>query len=123
MSFEYAKLGIEYEVISYLLKPIGMADLTAALRMIEQNYMDPELLLAAVSEQLHVSPNYLSANMKKYAGDTFINLLIKTRMESAWKLIEGTAYDLDRWIDTAITIVTRDNMFTQESQKALFPFV
>ena len=29
--FEYAKLGIEYEVISYLLKPISMEDLTAAL--------------------------------------------------------------------------------------------
>ena len=58
-----------------------------ALRMIEQNYMDPELSLASVSEQLHVSPNYLSANMKKYAGDTFINLLIKKRMEAALALI------------------------------------
>ena len=58
-----------------------------ALRMIEQNYMDPELSLAAVSEQLHVSPNYLSANMKKYTGDTFINLLIKKRMEAAMALI------------------------------------
>lgn len=58
-----------------------------ALRMIEQNYMVPELSLASVSEQLHVSPNYLSANMKKYAGDTFINLLIKKRMEAALALI------------------------------------
>ena len=58
-----------------------------ALRMIEQSYMDPELSLASVSEQLHVSPNYLSANMKKYAGDTFINLLIKKRMEAAMALI------------------------------------
>lgn len=58
-----------------------------ALRMIEQNYMDPELSLASVSEQLHVSPNYLSANMKKYAGDTFINLLIKKRMEAAQLLL------------------------------------
>lgn len=58
-----------------------------ALRMIEQGYMDPELSLASVSEQLHVSPNYLSANMKKYAGDTFVNLLIKKRMEAALALI------------------------------------
>lgn len=58
-----------------------------ALHMIEQNYMDPELSLASVSEQLHVSPNYLSANMKKYTGDTFINLLIKKRMEAALTLI------------------------------------
>ena len=30
--FEYAKLAIEYEVITYLLKPISMNDLKAALR-------------------------------------------------------------------------------------------
>ena len=60
-----------------------------ALRLIEQNYMDEELSLNAVSEQLHVSPNYLSANMKKYTGDTFINLLIKRRMEAALALLQG----------------------------------
>ena len=58
-----------------------------AMRMIEQGYMDPEMSLASVSEQLHVSPNYLSANMKKYTGDTFVNLLIKKRMEAALTLI------------------------------------
>lgn len=58
-----------------------------AMRMIEQSYMDEGLSLQSVSEQLHVSPNYLSANMKKYAGDTFINLLIKKRMEAALSLI------------------------------------
>ena len=58
-----------------------------AMRMIEQNYMDESLSLSSVSEQLHVSPNYLSANMKKYAGDTFINLLIKKRMEVAQTLL------------------------------------
>ena len=58
-----------------------------AMRMIEQSYMDENLSLNSVSEQLHVSPNYLSANMKKYAGDTFMNLLIKRRMEAALSLI------------------------------------
>ena len=58
-----------------------------ALRIIEQRYMDEELSLGSVSQELHVSPNYLSANMKKYAGDTFINLLIKRRMEAAQSLI------------------------------------
>lgn len=43
-------------------------------------------------------------------------------VESAWKLLEGGAYDPNELIDTATTIVTRDNMFTPESQKALFPF-
>lgn len=43
-------------------------------------------------------------------------------VESAWELMEGRTYDPNKLIDTATTIVTRDNMFTQESQKALFPF-
>lgn len=68
----------------------GVGQLCAqAIRMIEQNYMDESLSLQSVSEQLHVSPNYLSANMKKYAGDTFINLLIKKRMEAALSLIRA----------------------------------
>ena len=49
--------------------------------------MEEDLSLSGVSEQLHVSPNYLSANMKKYAGDTFMNLLIKKRMEVAHALL------------------------------------
>ena len=51
--------------------------------------MDESLSLNLVSEELHVSPNYLSANMKKYAGDTFINLLIQRRMEVAKALINS----------------------------------
>lgn len=57
------------------------------LRIIESEYMDEALSLGAVSGRLHVSPNYLSASMKKYAGDTFINLLIKKRMETAQALL------------------------------------
>ena len=53
------------------------------METIEKQYMEEDLSLSGVSEQLHVSPNYLSANMKKYAGDTFMNLLIKKRMEVA----------------------------------------
>lgn len=57
------------------------------MKIIEQEYMDEGLSLGSVSERLHVSPNYLSANMKKHAGDTFINLLIKRRMEAARGLL------------------------------------
>ena len=59
------------------------------LHIIKTRYMDEDLSLNLVSEELHVSPNYLSANMKKYAGDTFINLLIKRRMEVAKALINS----------------------------------
>ena len=65
-----------------------------ALEDINRNYMDEQLSLSTVSERLHVSPNYLSANMKKYAGDTFINLLIKKRMEVAWELLKTTNWKI-----------------------------
>ncbi|MEA4964493.1 MAG: response regulator [Oscillospiraceae bacterium] len=61
-----------------------------ALEQINCNYMDELLSLGSVSENLHVSPNYLSANMKKHEGDTFINLLIKKRMEVAGDLLSTT---------------------------------
>lgn len=43
-------------------------------------------------------------------------------VETAWKLLEGQSFDPNRLIDTATTIITADNMFTIESQKALFSF-
>lgn len=59
-----------------------------AMKIIESEYQNDSLSLSSVSEQLHVNPNYLSANMKKYAGDTFINLLIRERMEHALQLLQ-----------------------------------
>ena len=58
-----------------------------AILMIQQQYRDEDLSLLSVCQALHVSPNYLSANMKKYAGNTFINLLTKQRMEAALALL------------------------------------
>lgn len=43
-------------------------------------------------------------------------------VETAWQLLEGQSFDPDRLIDTATTIITKDNMFTIEGQKALFSF-
>ncbi len=43
-------------------------------------------------------------------------------VEYAWKLLQGESFDPNKLVDTATTIVTRDNMFTPESQRALFPF-
>ena len=43
-------------------------------------------------------------------------------VECAWKLLQGERFDPHKWIDTATTIVTRKNMFSPESQKALFSF-
>ena len=52
--------------------------------------MDANLSLASLSGMLDVSPNHLSACIKKYAGETFINILIRRRMEAARELLTET---------------------------------
>ena len=42
-------------------------------------------------------------------------------VETAWQVLQGQSFDRDL-IDTATRIVTRDDMFTPENQKALFSF-
>lgn len=53
--------------------------------------MDPGLSLVSLSGMLDVSPNHLSACIKKYAGETFINTLIRKRMEAAGELLSTSA--------------------------------
>lgn len=62
-----------------------------ALEALEQHYMDADLSLVSLSEMLDVSPNYLSACIKKYAGETFMNILIRKRMEAAQELISTSS--------------------------------
>lgn len=61
-----------------------------AIEIIETNYMDSELSLVSMSEEISVSPNYLSALIKKSTGSTFIDLLTKKRIGIAKELIVGT---------------------------------
>lgn len=58
-----------------------------ALETLSQHYMDAGLSLVSLSGMLDVSPNHLSACIKKYAGETFINTLIRKRMEAARELL------------------------------------
>ena len=60
------------------------------LQIIEKEYMDEGLTLQSVSDRLHVSASYLGPNIKKNAGDTFINLLIHKRMSVAANLLESS---------------------------------
>ena len=43
-------------------------------------------------------------------------------VEKAWEVLQGAHFDAETMVDTATTIVTKENMFTMESQKALFSF-
>ena len=62
-----------------------------ALDTLDQHYMDAGLSLASLSAMLEVSPNHLSACIKKHAGETFINILIRKRMEAARELLSTTS--------------------------------
>lgn len=62
-----------------------------AVRIMEEKYYDPALSLSQVSGSIGVSPNYLSALMKKETGSTFIDLLTRIRIETARKLLLDTA--------------------------------
>ena len=43
-------------------------------------------------------------------------------VECAYRILEGESFDPASWLDTSTTIVTQENMFTPEGQKALFSF-
>ena len=62
-----------------------------ALEALDQRYMEADLSLVSLSSMLAVSPNHLSACIKKYTGETFINILIRKRMEAARELLASTA--------------------------------
>ena len=61
-----------------------------ALEALDQHYMDAGLSLVSLSEMLDVSPNHLSACIKKYAGESFINTLVRRRMETARELLSAS---------------------------------
>lgn len=59
-----------------------------ALKLIEEQYGEPDISLASVSSQISVSPNYLSALLKKETGSTFVDILTQRRMETAKTLLQ-----------------------------------
>lgn len=58
-----------------------------ALDLIDKDFANPEISLVSISDDIAVSPNYLSALIKKSTGSTFIELLTKKRMETAKELL------------------------------------
>ncbi|WP_143436190.1 response regulator [Intestinibacillus massiliensis] len=60
-----------------------------AKRLIEERY-DGELTLQELAEELQLTPGYLSALMKKYAGMNFSEYLVHVRIGHAKKLLLGT---------------------------------
>ena len=77
------------------------------LQIIDKEYMDETLTLQSVSDRLHVSASYLGPNIKKNAGDTFINLLIRKRMAVALNLLQSS--------DSRIAEIARRGGYSDQS--------
>ena len=60
------------------------------LLYIQKNYMDPDLSLNSICSYLNISTSYFSTIFKDETGETFTEVLIRTRMEKAKELLENT---------------------------------
>ena len=58
--------------------------------LIQKNYMDPDLSLNSICSYLNISTSYFSTIFKDLTGETFTEVLIRTRMEKAKELLENT---------------------------------
>lgn len=61
-----------------------------AVDYIQKNYMDPNLSLNSICSYLNISTSYFSTIFKEETGETFTEVLIRTRMEKAKELLENT---------------------------------
>ena len=57
------------------------------VQIIDERFSDEELSLTMVSNELAVSPNYLSALIKKTKKKNFITLLTERRMSAAYDML------------------------------------
>lgn len=79
------------ELIAEQRKKSGEILCDKALEIIRTRYKDQELSVAKVSEEIAVSPNYLSTLIKKTTGSTFVELLTQKRIEKAKELLLCTS--------------------------------
>ena len=60
------------------------------VHIIDERYSDETLSLTGVSQELAVSPNYLSTLIKKTKKKNFITLLTEKRMQAAYDMLVCT---------------------------------
>ena len=59
-----------------------------AQKYIQDNFGDPDISLHSVAKEVGVSPNHFSTIFKQETGETFINYIIKLRIERAKVLLQ-----------------------------------
>jgi YesN/AraC family two-component response regulator len=111
--FEYARQCIRLQVVEYMLKPIVRQEVTEVLTKIKEkldkrnirtqeigqvitpsaiekimqylrdNFTDSNINLTSVAQHFGFNPSYLSRKFKQETGKSFVEFLIKCRMERA----------------------------------------
>ena len=61
-----------------------------AVRIIEEDYANQNLSVMMISEQIGVSPNYLSSLIRKTTGNSMVEILTKKRIDKAMELLQCT---------------------------------
>lgn len=79
-----------FEELSNLNSSSGQRQALLALDYIQNNYMDTELSLNSICSYLNISTSYFSTIFKEVTGETFMEVLIRTRMEKAKEFLENT---------------------------------
>lgn len=62
-----------------------------AIQIVEECYMEQDVSMLTISNQVGISPNYLSSLIKKETGFTLIELLTQKRVQKAKELLECTS--------------------------------
>ena len=83
-------VGKIFQVLSDANSSSGQRQARLALDYIQKNYMDPDLSLNSICSYLNISTSYFSTIFKELTGETFTEVLIRTRMEKAKELLENT---------------------------------
>ena len=63
-----------------------------AKKLVEEHFREPDLSVESICKELHVSSSYFSKIFKQETETTFLNYLIRRRMEEAKMLLKMTDY-------------------------------
>ena len=79
-----------FEILSEMNTSSSERQARLAIDYIQSNYMDPNLSLNSICSYLNISTSYFSTIFKDETGETFTEVLSRTRMEKAKELLENT---------------------------------
>ena len=79
-----------FEELSSMNSSSGQRQALLALDYIQNNYMDSELSLNGICSYLSISTSHFSTIFKEVTGETFMEVLIRTRMQKAKELLANT---------------------------------